>query len=115
MALLWLWTRAELRQRWRAHAVMALLVGVVAAVALTTAAGARATASAYGRFARHQALPDVEMDSLPDDARALVGHRPEVIAVGGYSALFAAPTRAGVAAGRDFIVFASTDPGYGRT
>ena len=41
MALLWLWTGAEVRRRWRAHAVMTLLVGVVVAVAFTTAAGAR--------------------------------------------------------------------------
>src|SRR5205085_2071371 len=38
-----------------------------------------------------------------------------VVAVAGYSPLFAAPARDGVSPGRDFIVFAAADRSYGRT
>src|SRR4051812_35294268 len=115
VTLLRVWIGAEVRHRWRAHAVLALLVAVVAAVAFTTAAGARATASAYDRFNDHQAVPDVEMDSLSDEARTLVANRPEVATAGGYSVLFAGPARDGGAPGRDFIIFAANDGSYGRT
>jgi putative ABC transport system permease protein len=115
VGLLRLWTGAEVRRRWRAHVAVALLVGVAAAVAFTTAAGARATASAYDRFAARQALPDAEMDSVPDNARAELVRRPEVVSAGSYAALFAAPVHAGMAPGRDFIVFAPADETYGRT
>src|SRR5207249_2125510 len=50
-----------------------------------------------------------------DDGRAVVAHRAEVVGAAGYSALFAAPARVGVAPGRDFIVFAAADRSYGRT
>ncbi|MCU1449825.1 MAG: hypothetical protein JWP02_1995, partial [Acidimicrobiales bacterium] len=38
-----LWLGAELRARWRLHVVLALLIGVVGTVLLTTGAGARRT------------------------------------------------------------------------
>jgi ABC-type antimicrobial peptide transport system permease subunit len=42
--------RVDLRSRWRAWVVLALFVGFAGGVVLTTAAGARRTASAYSRF-----------------------------------------------------------------
>ena len=42
--------RAELRSRWRAWAFIGLLIAVAGGVVLTTAAGARRTASSYNRF-----------------------------------------------------------------
>jgi ABC-type antimicrobial peptide transport system permease subunit len=44
--------RAELRSRWRAWLAIAFLIGFAGGVVLTTAAGARRTASAYPRFLR---------------------------------------------------------------
>jgi ABC-type antimicrobial peptide transport system permease subunit len=42
--------RAELRARWRAWAFIGLLIALAGGVVLTTAAGARRTASAYSRY-----------------------------------------------------------------
>jgi hypothetical protein len=115
VGLLRLWLGAELRRRWRGQVALALLIGAIGAVVVTTAAGAHTTAGAYSRFVRDQAIPDVEMDSLPDPARDAVAHLPDVKAAGAYAALFAAPAREGVVPGRDFIVFAAADAAYGRT
>ena len=41
MAVLRLWLGAELRRRWRLHLSLALLIGIIGAVILTVAAGAR--------------------------------------------------------------------------
>ena len=51
--------RVELRTRWRSWAVLALFVGFAGGVVLTTAAGARRTASAYTRFLRASHGADV--------------------------------------------------------
>ena len=45
--------RVELRARWRAWGVIAMLIGVAGAAVLTTAAGARRTDTAYGRYLRY--------------------------------------------------------------
>jgi len=47
MATVWLELRADLRQRWRALLSLALLLGLIGGVVLTTAAGARRTDTAY--------------------------------------------------------------------
>jgi putative ABC transport system permease protein len=52
MGPVWLGMRAELRLRWRALVGLALLLGLVAGVALTAAAGARRTETAYPRLLR---------------------------------------------------------------
>src|SRR3954462_14527848 len=100
-----LWLGAELRRRWRLHVALALLIGVVGAVILTVAAGARTTASAYDRFVQRQAVPDVEMDSLPEDAHEAVVTLPGVKASSGYSVAFAAPFRENVSPGQDAVMF----------
>jgi ABC-type antimicrobial peptide transport system permease subunit len=50
MATVWLRLRADFRLRWRALAGLALLLGLVGGVVLTTAAGARRTDTAYPRL-----------------------------------------------------------------
>ena len=51
--------RVELRTRWRAWVAVAFLIGVAGGVVLTTAAGARRTGSAYGRFLRMSHAADI--------------------------------------------------------
>ena len=65
VALAWLALRAQLRQRWRAMAGLALLLGLAGGVVLTAAAGAWRTGTAYPRLltwanaAQVQAVPGV--------------------------------------------------------
>jgi ABC-type lipoprotein release transport system permease subunit len=54
MAAVWLRFRAELRSRWRAWLVLALMLGVASGIVIAAAAGARRTATAYERFLRDQ-------------------------------------------------------------
>jgi putative ABC transport system permease protein len=65
MGPVWLGMRAELRLRWRALVGLALLLGLVAGVALTAAAGARRTETAYSR------LPQTSVQTLASPNRAL--------------------------------------------
>ena len=50
MALTWLTLRAQLRQRWRAMAGLALLLGLAGGVVLAAASGAWRTGTAYPRL-----------------------------------------------------------------
>jgi hypothetical protein len=50
MATVWLRLRADVRQRWRALAGLVVLLGLIGGVALTAAAGARRTDTAYPRL-----------------------------------------------------------------
>jgi hypothetical protein len=52
MGAVWLRLRAELRQQWRTWLALAVLLGVIGGIALTAAAGARRTDTAYPRFLR---------------------------------------------------------------
>jgi hypothetical protein len=52
MGAIWLRLRAELRHQWRAWLALAVLLGVIGGIALTAAAGARRTDTAYPRFLR---------------------------------------------------------------
>jgi hypothetical protein len=52
MGAVWLRLRAELRQQWRVWLALAALLGVIGGIALTAAAGARRTDTAYPRFLR---------------------------------------------------------------
>jgi len=51
--------RSELRARWRAWAWIALLIGLVGGVVLASAAGARRTSSAFGRYLRSSRAADL--------------------------------------------------------
>jgi hypothetical protein len=72
--------RCELRRRWRGVVVLVLLVGIVCAVVLATATGARRSDSALGRFNNWSRESSVEIDvpdPTPSQLRAL-GRVPEV-------------------------------------
>jgi hypothetical protein len=53
------WWRAAARRSWRQALVLALLCGLLGAVALGAAAGARRTATAYGRYLAASRVSDV--------------------------------------------------------
>ena len=50
MGAVWLRLRAELRRQWRGWLALAMLLGVISGIALTAAAGAWRTDTAYPRF-----------------------------------------------------------------
>lgn len=97
----------ELARRWRRIVVLTLLVGLVGAVVLATAAGARRSDSALDRFNRTSRTADLELtvgDATPAQLRALA-KVPEVKAVApllGIALLFPkAPQLAAVAEALD--------------
>jgi len=59
MGAVWLRLRAELRQQWRTSLALAILLGLIAGIALTAAAGARRTVTAYPRFLRQSHAADL--------------------------------------------------------
>jgi len=59
MGAVWLRLRAELRQQWRAVLALTVLLGLIAGIALTAAAGARRTDTAYPRFLRQSHAADL--------------------------------------------------------
>jgi ABC-type lipoprotein release transport system permease subunit len=59
VAAVWLRFRAELRARWRATAVLALLVGIAGGAALAAIAGARRTDTAFTRLVHDTRAADV--------------------------------------------------------
>src|SRR5256884_4591963 len=59
MGAVWLRLRAELRGQWRGWLALAVLVGLIGGVALTAAAGARRTDTAYPRFLRESHAADL--------------------------------------------------------
>src|ERR1700722_2066307 len=61
MGAAWLTLRADLRRRWRPMLGMVLLVGLVGGIALTAAAGARRTATAYPRLLRWSNAASVQV------------------------------------------------------
>jgi ABC-type lipoprotein release transport system permease subunit len=64
--------RAELRRRWQGVAVLTLLVVIVGAVVLATAAGARRSSTALSRFNRYSRASDLELDVDPATTPAQV-------------------------------------------
>ena len=61
MATIWLRLRADIRLRWRALVGLALLLGLIGGVALTAAAGARRTDTAYPRLLQWANAAQVEI------------------------------------------------------
>ena len=61
MGAIWLVSEGLLRRRWRSLIVLALIIGVVGAVTLSAAAGARRTASSLDRFKRASRSADIEL------------------------------------------------------
>jgi hypothetical protein len=59
MGAVWLRLRADLRRQWRGLLALAVLLGVIGGIALTAAAGARRTDTAYPRFLRQSHAADL--------------------------------------------------------
>jgi ABC-type antimicrobial peptide transport system permease subunit len=82
---IWLRLRADVRLRWRALAILALLLGLVGGVVLTAAAGARRTDTAYPRLL--QWANAAQVDIIPYSANpvpayfAAVARLPQVAGV----------------------------------
>jgi len=109
MGAAWYRARGELRRRWRAALLLALLVGVAGGAVLTTVAGARRSSSAYERF-RTETLAsdlDVAVDGPPDwDVEAVadaIRELPQVVAVGQLDFPFIVPAGSGFYPYLDFL------------
>jgi hypothetical protein len=91
MAAVWVRARAELRYRWRATLLMAVLVGLAGGVVLAAVAGARRTATVTDRFLAYHQATNVGFGVQPHDPDA-VRRLPQVadVAEGGYLAMVAA-------------------------
>jgi FtsX-like permease family len=69
MAAALLWARTNLRSQWRSAALVVLIAGLCAAVAMAAIAGARRTTTSFTRFVR--ATKDINIFvSVPDQASA---------------------------------------------
>src|SRR5689334_1909094 len=88
-----IWTRADLRRRWRSWAVLGLLGGVTLGLAAAGVAGARRTESAVPRYERAADVADagVLANSLAFDERerAAVAALPYVTATYPFEVAFA--------------------------
>lgn len=104
-----LWTRSELRRRGPAMVVLAVIVGLSFGAALTAAAGARRTSTAFERFSDEARASHIRLqlgeDDLPEvlsEVRAM----PEVAEAAGHAMFVAASDRTDF----DVGVVASDDP-----
>jgi ABC-type antimicrobial peptide transport system permease subunit len=112
----WLALRAQLRQRWRAMAGLALLLGLAGGVVLTAAAGAERTATAYPRLLTWANAAQVNtVTGVPDPAYlAALARLPQVAAVTPeYQYALELPVPHGAPA--TLQVWSSPDGSYGRT
>jgi FtsX-like permease family len=75
MAAVWVTARAELRRRWRATVLLAVLVGLAGGVVLAAVAGARRTGSAVDRFLAYNRPMDVSVAGID---MAAVARLPQV-------------------------------------
>ena len=71
MAAVWFRFRAELRSRWKAMVVIALLAGFAGGVALAAAAGARRTDTAFSRLVAATKAMDILVNPDNSDGTAL--------------------------------------------
>jgi ABC-type antimicrobial peptide transport system permease subunit len=76
MGSVWLSLRADFRLRWRPLAALALLLGLIGAVVLTAAAGARRTDTAYPRLLQWASASQV--DIVPGSNGPVPGYFAEV-------------------------------------
>lgn len=109
MGAAWYRTRSELRRRWRATLLLALLVGVVGGTVLTTVAGARRSSTAYERF-REETLAG-DLDIAPSDPSPgsfeEIRRLPQVVAMELTSFPFIVPKGAGLYPFLDFLAIAA--------
>jgi hypothetical protein len=94
----WLRVRVDIRSHWGSWALIALLIGVSGAAALTAAGGARRTDTAYARFLASSNASDVTVSpqngtGLPSFYAALA-RLPGVRALGTFAGLRALPVQA---------------------
>ena len=110
----WAWARAEIRSRWKALAVVAVLVGLLSATAMTALAGARRTASAYDRFRDATLAHDVLTTVAASEAANLerIARLPEVTAAS-IGTIY--PVFKDIEGEFDLGVIASKDGNVGRT
>jgi hypothetical protein len=88
------WWRATRRRTWRSALAVALIAGLLGAVALAALAGARRTASAYGRYRASDAFVNVPgtVPGIPlTQPMTLISRLPGVTAGAGYIGLNANP------------------------
>src|SRR5205807_9306004 len=80
----WMRARAELRGRWTSSVIIVLLIGLAGGVALTAAAGARRTDTAYPRFLNATNSEDFLVSAFRSGTAlyADVGRLPQVAASG---------------------------------
>jgi putative ABC transport system permease protein len=117
VALAWLTLRAQLRQRWRAMAGLALLLGLAGGIVLTAAAGAWRTGTAYPRLLSwaNAAQVTVTTGDLAPAYMAALARLPQAAAVAPeYQYTLALPQPHGTP---DFRVqaWSSPDGSYGQT
>ena len=93
MSAVWLRSRGELRRRWKATVVLAVLVGVAGGAAIAGVAGARRTESAMARFVAYSRPFDVFI-SNPGGALDLdaVAQLPQVADAGQSAYVVLAPS-----------------------
>jgi ABC-type lipoprotein release transport system permease subunit len=97
MALAWYAARATWRRSWRATLLIAVIGGLLGAVALGALAGARRTDSAYGRYLRSVNASDVMVD-IPGPYLPLIRDveaEPGVLSSAAWIGLDAAPVISG--------------------
>ncbi|HET7489655.1 MAG TPA: ABC transporter permease [Acidimicrobiales bacterium] len=103
----------ELRRRWRALLMVALLAALVTGAVLTCAAGARRAHRAPARYLAAAAEPDAFVLGLPADTGAAdLARLPGVRGAATYTLLATQPH--GVGASDFFPLFAPDGPGAGR-
>lgn len=81
MTAVWMRARHDLESRWRGAVILALLFGVASGVAMTAAAGARRTETAFERLLRVSKAYDVEVQIQDDTSITIldeVARLPEV-------------------------------------
>ncbi|MDQ3147874.1 MAG: hypothetical protein M3R01_13260, partial [Actinomycetota bacterium] len=108
---------SELRRRWRATAVLVVLVGLAGGVVLTTVAGARRTSSAYERFRQETRAGDIDVTtSDPDPARfEEMARLPQVEVLGRTAFPFIRPRGSDLFPYLEFLVVTGPDGELGRS
>ncbi len=71
MGAVWVWARVDLRRRWRAVVVLAVLLGMAGGFALAALVGARRASTAWDRLRRETLAPDAFV-SIPSRSDAAV-------------------------------------------
>ncbi|MEY2568032.1 MAG: putative transport system permease protein [Actinomycetota bacterium] len=114
MTARWAWARTEIRAHRRGLLAVAVLIGLMAATAMTGLAGARRTASSYDRLRTVTRAATASATVDPGDRERLerIGRLPEVEAKGTGTIY---PAFVDLESEFDLAVFSSSDGNVGRT